>query len=338
MRILVVGGGSIGRRHAINAAEYGSVAVCDLDAACAHSVAKEAGGVALTTIAAALDWKPDAAVIAVPTAKHVDVADQFVGTGVPLLIEKPISHSDVQAEALLKRAAAKGCSIYIGCNMRYHPGPATLKQAIRRVGRPLYLRAQFGNYLPNMRPGRDYRELYCARRSSGGGVILDSIHEIDYAIWLLGPASDVMASAGRLSDLDIDVEDYATISATHALGARSEIHLDYLQQFKRRGCEIVGTEGTLIWTSEGKSPEALEVRLFTAAGGAWETLERIADVDANAPYRAMLRAFIDVAAGAGAASDSALLRGDEALASLRVCRAALDAVERRALRPAVGRA
>src|SRR5436309_2376616 len=98
-----------------------------------------------------------------------------------------------------------------------------------------------------MRPGAEYRSLYCSRAEAGGGVILDAIHEIDYLAWLFGPVERVSAEAGRIGDLDIDVEDYASLALMHRGGVRSEIHLDYLQRWKRRGCEVVGSEGTLIW-------------------------------------------------------------------------------------------
>jgi predicted dehydrogenase len=103
----------------------------------------------------------------------------------------------------------------------------------------------------------------------------------------------VSAEAGRLSDLSIDVEDYAALILTHRNGLRSEIHLDYLQRLKRRGCEIVGTEGTLIWTSEGKSPEHCLVRLRCPGERDWVTLLDDPDMDVAAPYAELMRLFLD---------------------------------------------
>ena len=72
------------------------------------------------------------------------------------------------------------------CNMRFHPAVAALRHALPMIGKPLFAQAHYGNYLPDMRPGADYRTLYCASAAAGGGVILDAIHEIDYLIWLFG--------------------------------------------------------------------------------------------------------------------------------------------------------
>jgi predicted dehydrogenase len=176
--------------------------------------------------------------------------------------------------------------------MRFHPAIAALRRALPRVGRPLFARAQYGNYLPDMRPGADYRTLYCARAESGGGVIFDAIHEIDYLVWLFGPVERVSAESGRIGDLDIDVEDYAALALTHRSGVRSEIHLDYLQRSKRRGCEIVGTEGTLVWTSEGKAPEECVVRYRPPGNGAWEIILDDSNLDAAEAYVQLMTRFL----------------------------------------------
>lgn len=323
-RILVLGCGSIGRRHALNASRHGAVGLFDPDGARARGVAGEAGGVAFGSLAEALAWRPDAAIVAVPTSEHVRVARACIEGGIPVLIEKPISHTADGVAAMLERADAAGVPVFVGCNMRFHPGPASLEASLPRIGEPLFLRAHFGNYLPNMRPGRDYRDLYCARRATGGGVVLDSIHEVDYATWLLGPVTSVRCAAGRLSELDIDVEDYAVLTLEHAGGARSEIHLDYLQRVKRRGCEIAGTDGTLVWTSEGKTPERLEVRLHSPGEEQATVLASDDDVDADAPYESMLEAFLAGRRGDEEETGGRLLTGWGGLDGLSVCLAALE--------------
>jgi predicted dehydrogenase len=181
--------------------------------------------------------------------------------------------------------------------MRFHPAIAALRAALPMVGRVRFAQAHYGNYLPDMRPGADYRALYCASAAAGGGVILDAIHEIDYLVWLFGGVERVTAEAGKLSDLDIDVEDYASIVLTHAGGVRSEIHLDYLQRSKRRGCVIAGSEGTLVWTSEGKAPERCLVRFCAAGSSEWEILLDRSNLDTAAPYAELMQRFLDPQAG-----------------------------------------
>src|SRR5438034_6395276 len=114
-----------------------------------------------------------------------------------------------------------------------------------RIGRPLAARAQCGYYLPFWRPGTDYREGYGARQATGGGIILDSIHEFDYLAWLLGRPREVFAYAGRVSSLEIDTEDNADVLLRFDYGAVANIHLDYLQRTYRRACDFIGEDGVI---------------------------------------------------------------------------------------------
>jgi predicted dehydrogenase len=323
-RALVIGAGSIGRRHARNLAAIAGteIAIVDADPARARDAAADSGATVFPDLDAALGWKPAGVVVATPNDLHLIHAAAALDAGADVLIEKPISHRVEGVGDLLDKADRLGRRVFVGCNMRYHPGPATLRAAIGRIGRPLFARARYGNHLPSMRPGIDYRKLYCARRETGGGVVLDSIHEIDYVAWLLGPIDEVTCDSSRISELEIEAEDYAAIALRHVGGARADILLDYLQRFKRRGCEIVGTQGTLDWSSEGKSPEHCTVRLYEAASGTWATLHADDALDPNAMYLAMLREFVSVLGGAAPVH---LLDGRGGLASLVAAHAALRA-------------
>jgi predicted dehydrogenase len=319
MRVLIIGCGSIGRRHAVNAAEIASVGIADTNIEKAREIADSIGGEAFSNVQSAMDWKPHAAVIAIPTQLHIKIAGELIEKAIPILIEKPISHSQDGVEEFLIRAKSLGALVFVSCNMRFHAGPATLKSVLPTIGEPLFLRAHYGNYLPSMRPDQDYRNLYAAKKEHGGGVILDSIHEIDYAAWLMGNVSSVSCCAGKLSDLDIDVEDYAALVLQHENGTKTEIHLDYLQQVKRRGCEIVGTNGTLLWASEGKKPEHLEVRRYLTSDRSWRIIKHDADYDGNQPYMEMMRAFICRVSGDSTITNRNLLEGSEGLNALRIC-------------------
>ena len=313
MRLLIVGCGSIGRRHAANGVGLADTAVVDSDMRAAGECARRLGTSCFPELASALAWKPDRVVVAVPNHLHLSVAREALNVGADVLIEKPIAESLESARRFINQAPEAASRVFVACNMRFHPGVSALRSALGRIGRPLFARAHVGNYLPSMRPGRDYRELYCARRKTGGGVILDAIHEIDYLMWFFGAVSGVTSVAAKLSDLDIDVEDYACICLRHGGGVVSEIQMDYLRPFKRRGCEIVGEKGMLLWASEGKSPERCHVRGFSSDEGRWDSLLVEEDVDTNRPYRKMLECFLN-----GGTARGMLLDGPAALDELKV--------------------
>ncbi len=292
MRLLVIGAGSIGSRHAGNCRGHGEVALLDCDSERVQKVAGQLGIEGFFREADAWDWAPDGVIVATPTHLHLEYAGKALENGVKaVLIEKPISHSLDGVDRLVASAEARNAHLFVVANMRFHPAIQAVKANIERVGQPLFARGHFGNYLPNMRPDVDYRTLYAAHRAQGGGVILDVIHEIDYMSWLFGPVTAVTASAATLSDLEIDVEDYATLMMEHDSGVRTTLTMDYLQQCKRRGCEIIGSDGILIWESEGKSPERCRVRVYEKKDDCWKTLLEQDGVDASLFYQRQIAEF-----------------------------------------------
>ena len=316
MRILIVGYGSIGRRHAKNFLEFADVAVFDENLSVLKSMNPQIRS--FDNLDTALDWKPDGVVIATPHHTHITLAEKAIHSKAHVLIEKPISHSLEGVQILLSEARQRKCQVFVACNMRCHPGVATLQQYLHTIGKPLFARAHVGNYLANMRPDKDYRSLYCAHRSQGGGVILDAIHEIDYLMWFFGPIREVSCRAEKLSDMDIDVEDFACLYLKHDNMTISEVQMDYLRPFKRRGCEIIGTKGMLLWQSEGKNPEICRVRLYKKETNTWETLFKDTNMDGNKPYVRLAQQFIEAIKNA----HSSLLSGETAFSELHIALAA----------------
>ena len=325
MKILTVGCGSIGTRHAANAARHGEVAVHDVSADAAGSCAAAIGARVFERLEDALAWGPTAAVIATPHRSHLPLARRAIEAGAHVLIEKPLSDTLEGVSELLALAESRGKRAYVVCNMRFHPGPSTLRRNLGLVGQPLFARAHVGNYLPDMRPGTDYRRLYAARRADGGGVVLDAIHEIDYLTWLFGDIDSVSCRTATLGNLEIDVEDHALLALTHHNGARSSAELDYLRRHKSRGCEIVGTDGVLVWASQGKNPERCSVRIYRGNGGDGERLVDAPAIDTAQPYRDLMAAFLEEVERPGS---TAMLTARRAAANLAVAQAALQSAER----------
>jgi predicted dehydrogenase len=176
----------------------------------------------------------------------------------------------------------------VGYNLRFHLPLQELKQCVRegRIGKLLSIRAEVGQYLPEWRPGTDYRASVSARRDLGGGAVLELSHELDYVLWLAGEATSVTAQAGRLSDLEIDVEDTADIILKFASGAQGSIHLDMVQQPSTRCCKVVGTEGTVTWDGTTDA-----VMYYSNATGHWTPLNPGQKTDRNQMYIAELEHF-----------------------------------------------
>ncbi len=313
MRILIVGCGSIGARHARNTAPLADIAICDTDVQKVQVLAKELDCGAYTDFQEALSTKPDGVIIALPNKHHYSAAKAALETGAYVLVEKPLCHTLDDARELVKLGRDR---LRVVSNMRFHEAVLALKAGLQHIGKPLFARAHFGNYLPSMRPHVDYRTLYVAKREDGGGALIDCIHELDYLAHLFGPPKAISATLSHLSDLEIETEDYAALNILYGSGFRSEIHLDYLQQFKQRGCEVIGTEGTVIWRSMGKAPEHCKVEYYTAQSGAWHTLLDTQALDLNACYVELVKAFMDVITGKGSPILSTAQEGLDVLESV----------------------
>jgi predicted dehydrogenase len=296
MKALVVGCGSIGSRHLRNLKQLGvaPLAVVESNPVRRKEVASLLSIESFAELQEGLAWKPDFVIVATPTHLHARQAMQVVHAGLPVFVEKPISHTAEGLAELVNLVSTKKLTSLVGCNMRFHPGPAKVKQLLAegRLGKVLFARIHVGSYLPDWRPGMDYRQNYAARMESGGGCILDCIHEIDLARWYLGEIESVFCCAGHLSSLEIETEDVAVLVCRHAEGAISEIHLDYVQRTYERGCQIVGELGSIFWDFNGKA-----VRWYNAANKEWMTYPQPEAWETNQMYVDEMKHFLECAEG-----------------------------------------
>lgn len=250
IRVAVLGCGSIGRRHARNLRTLGyrDLVLFDPDPKAGRRAAEEAGGIAIDDLAKVWRLAPEIVIVAAPSALHLRMAVDAARRDCHLLIEKPLSHTEDDLHLLEAEIEERDLITLVACNMRFHPGPKAVKRIIEagRVGRILAARLHAGSYLPRWRPGTDYRKSYSASPESGG-AILDLIHEVDLALWYLGPASVQAALVLNADSLGLETDGLAEILLRHDSGAISSVHVNFVQRDYRRTCQVIGTEGTIGW-------------------------------------------------------------------------------------------
>jgi glutamate-1-semialdehyde aminotransferase/spore coat polysaccharide biosynthesis protein SpsF (cytidylyltransferase family)/predicted dehydrogenase len=290
-RALVVGCGSIGRRHARNLKALGveQLGFCDISAEALKQCREELGGEIFGDCGEALQgFKPDIVLICTPPVYHVEEALAALRAQAHVFIEKPLSHESSGIQTLITEARRRDRNVQIGYNMRFHPGLQILKELIDsgKVGRVLWLQVEAGQYLPDWRPWQNYRESYSARDELGGGIILDGSHELDYICWLLGRPTEVTCRAEHLSNLEVDVEDSAWIYLSFPERRRAELHLDFVQRAYTRTCKVVGDTGTALWDFSVQ-----EVRWFSAERPGWNSLPYV--FEPNDMYVAEMRHFLE---------------------------------------------
>ena len=250
LRVLVIGCGSIGQRHIKNLLALGVGEILAFDVLEDSRKAVEAtGGVGIVaSLEAAWDWEPEVVLIASPTPSHIPLALHSAKRGCAFFIEKPLSHSHEGLSGLCKEVERRRLVTMVACNMRFHPGPATVKRLLEEqsIGQIIAARIQTGSYLPRWRPWQDYRQSYSAS-VEWGGAILDCIHEIDLALWYFGPGSVLAAAHLPAQNLGLQTDGLAEMILCHDSGMLSSVHLNFLQRDYRRTCQIIGEEGTIYW-------------------------------------------------------------------------------------------
>ena len=249
MKILVVGYGSIGKRHFENLIKlgYSDIIICTKNPQTKKIVKK--GIKVVNSLNLAIKENPDVSIICNETSLHISTAIKLAKNNSHLFIEKPLSNSLKNSSELLKLVKQKKLLTMIGCNMRFHDGIKKIKKLLEKneIGRVFSIHAENGSFMPDWHPWEDYQISYASRRSLGGGVVLTQIHEIDYLYWFFGRVSEVFSYSEKISDLKLDVEDYSGSLLKFKNKIIAELHLDYFQKPSVRTCKIHGTKGKIIW-------------------------------------------------------------------------------------------
>jgi predicted dehydrogenase len=243
---------------------------------------------------AALAQHPEAVIISNPTALHLDIAIPAARAGCHLFLEKPISHSLERVDELQAAVQHSGCQVFVGYQFRFHPGLCHARRLLvdGTIGRPLSVRAHWGEYLPGWHPWEDYRQGYSARADLGGGVLLTLNHPLDYLRWLFGEVSALWAFAGQLSDLELKVEDTAEIGLRFASDVLGSLHLDYNQRPPSHRLEVIGTQGTIRWDNADGATHVQQ-----ASDEGWQTYPPPQGFERNHLFLEQMRHFQEVVQG-----------------------------------------
>jgi predicted dehydrogenase len=264
-RALLVGLGSIGRRHLRLARDL--MPRADIRVL-RHQVSSETSEYAndcFYSIETAVNFAPQIAIIANPATYHVAVAQILADAGVHLLIEKPLSKSLDGISKLIETCQRKSLVISTGYNLRFYSSLQYYKKILDEgiVGKVLSVRCEVGEYLPSWRPVDDYRNGVSARYELGGGALLELSHEIDYLRWIFGEVEWVKSTLGRQSSLEINVEDTVHLTLGFVAGHDGHqligtLNLDFIRQDKTRSCLAIGERGSLRWNGLSGGVELYE--------------------------------------------------------------------------------
>lgn len=226
MTILVIGAGSIGKRH------YQNLRTLGADAEQMSWRASGQEGLVARLARGGLTG----AVVATETQTHLDVATLCADSGLPLYIEKPLDHAPFALRAACKRLKPVAKRSMVGYMMRYHPAFQYLASAdLQDI---YHYSFDIGHDVTQWRANWSFADSYAAR-INGGGVLLDLCHELDMAICLF-PAYDTFEvnCLGHRKYHSVDFASCITMNGP-ALGV---VTMDYLSPISTRRIELLGRE------------------------------------------------------------------------------------------------
>jgi len=287
--ILVVGFGSIGKRHIENIlSNYDAQVIVCTKRIDLKSYQKK-GVKVVHSLDEAFAYKPNIGFVTNETSYHIKTAVKLANAGMDLFVEKPLSHSMQGVQKLYKIIQKKNLITQIGCNMRFHPCIQKIKEVVDEgaLGRILSAQVESGSYLPDWHPYEDYRDGYAAKNNLGGGVALTCIHEVDYLYWFFGDIIKIFSVSGKYSDLTVTADDLTVMTLLFRNNIVGEIHLDYFQRPDFKSCKIKGTRGALYWDSVSNA-----VKIYTQNEKQWKTILSLAHFERNAMYVDELHHFL----------------------------------------------
>jgi predicted dehydrogenase len=246
-RIAVIGLGSIAVEHLgayVKNPRSELVAVCDIDLERAKSRADEFGARATGNLDDILsDSEIDAVSVCVPNTLHAQIAEAALRAGKHVLVEKPMTVTVPEAEALVKAVEETGRALQIGYVRRYAPNALVTKRFLDEgeFGSIYAARATLLRSAGN--PGGWFGDVAL----SGGGPLIDlGVHIIDLCWYLMGMPKAVSASGATFAPLGArdniqnltrykaasaarpnTVEDYATAQIRFEGGAVLDVDTSY---------------------------------------------------------------------------------------------------------------
>jgi len=248
MKVCFIGLGSIGKRHLKNIVKIFEEYNLPLEIHAFRNTQKPLSDDIKNLInyelfnEADLSNDYDITFITNPNNLHYDSIKLMENKTKSMFIEKPVF--DNREYDLNKLNLNKNGIYYVAGPLKFSQVVQNLRQILMNE-RVYSIKAICSSYLPDWRKGVDYRKVYSAKKSEGGGVCIDLIHEWDYITYLFGFPIKVFNINGKYSQLEIDSEDISVYIGKYE-DKLVEIHLDYFGRKSRREIEIFTETGTII--------------------------------------------------------------------------------------------
>lgn len=246
-RILVVGLGSIGKRHArlLSARADLDVQVCEPSSAVLEGAKAELGHLtAYASLEAGLAAKPEMVLIATPHHLHAVQAVASMKAGTHVLCEKPICVDVSEAREMIEASRQYKKTLCVGFHLHFQAGIARMKAIIDSgmIGTVAHLHCRVGSFITLRNSLSRYQE------KLKGALVLDYAHQPDLILWLLGdlPAGVSMTGLQGGNLPHTSNPNVLGLTLDYARPVLATVHLNYMQMPQRHEYEVVGDKGWVV--------------------------------------------------------------------------------------------
>ncbi len=283
LKILVVGIGSIGRRHSdvlYTELSCRNITLWDPNESVARAHAEKYPGMrVVSTYEEGLAEKPDAVFICSPPALHMAQAEAALRAGCHVMVEKPLA-TDMESLSRVKALAKeKGLMVSVALCNRYHKGIQRMKQLIDAgtVGKVINVRATMCEFFPRSRP--DYKQTYYVKYSG----CFELIHAVDFAIYVAGgEPQTIYGIYGSDADIGFESPDNAEILLRTDTGVTCSVNLGFYRFPSMSELLVYGTEGSCELRF---CHTDYTLRTYTRESGCW-TEESVSGLERNMMFSA----------------------------------------------------
>ena len=306
----VLGVGALGQHHARHLAGLSDVrlvGVYDLDSARAAKVAGELGTVAFRGMDELLS-QVEAVTVAVPTPAHAEVGMRALRRGVPVLMEKPLAATLVEADGLIAEASRRQVQLQVGHIERYN-------RAIRAAEA----------YLDGPRYIESLRLAPFQPRGTDVAVVLDlMIHDLDLVLHLTGSvATEVRASGLPVLSPHLDI---ANARVEFAYGAVALATASRVARERIRRLRLFQPNGYFSLDLATGGGEFMRVRAGWQPGTGRELADVVERIELSAPEADALSLELQSFVHAVRGEHEVVVRGEEGRAALELALRVADAV------------
>jgi len=234
LKVLLIGFGSIGKRHLDVLSQMAKIQ--SIEIVTKQTVENQNCYASLDVVVNINEYSYF--IIASETNKHFEQLKYLEDkvNGKLIFCEKPLFSSK-------ENIKIKNNTVFVGYVLRFHPLLQKLKEFIKDE-KIILANTKCGQYLPSWRPNTDYTKGYSAKKEEGGGVLLDLSHEIDYVQWLCGNIEELNSIQTKVSDLEINSDDLTMLIGKTDTNTIVNISIDYISKTTHRKLIVETFENT----------------------------------------------------------------------------------------------